>query len=628
VTKQLKKCESPFHGDWGKALGGTATKLCKELDKAARRVKKDTPFLAVEASTWRQMRTAAAILKRFKSGQKGVLLADDVGLGKTFVAALLAAVFAGTGKKVRVLAPNPLVKEKWLRDLRFIVDAVGHWQADTGVELGVNVVKSVAHSEKLHKGQIGVSTHGFAKAKLTVPCDLLIIDEAHRGSLSEREQALVNVLGKKLPKETQLLLLTATPFSIKPGALANLLKLCGAKEDCGEAIGAFGKKLDALHDDVKVEMKTLAEDLVAAAEKVAIKMRPFVIRHSALRLLPDAASPAGKELAKKELRALGRPETWEFGEIRAAAEDQELLVRMDRAQTLAGRWVHKRRGVTNDPRFHAGWAEYDERLQRLEGIIAHPKGKHPGELVVVRAHVKRMQELRDVMRKTGNGLHPKVELAAREIAAKATAGESVLVFCHHISTALEVGAAIHALRRKGWWVRLAVKIERDALNRKLVDPELEKLIVRTKEKVREALKDFSSGRLRVLVATDWLSEGLDMHEKCARLVHFEYSPSPLRTIQREGRLRRIRGGKGRLTSQPRTIYIGAPVFRGTRDEKLVEIMRDRIQAFDLLLGGVRAVGPDDDEDSHTGRVRQDVLKRVSEELQKKPRRLAMRLSVN
>ena len=36
-----------------------------------------------------------------------------------------------------------------------------------------------------------------------------------------------------------------------------------------------------------------------------------------------------------------------------------------------------------------------------------------------------------------------------------------------------------------------------------------------------------------------------------------------------------------------------PAFRGTRDEKLVQIMRKRIDCFSLLLGGARASKPDE-----------------------------------
>jgi len=43
----------------------------------------------------------------------------------------------------------------------------------------------------------------------------------------------------------------------------------------------------------------------------------------------------------------------------------------------------------------------------------------------------------------------------------------------------------------------------------------------------------------VLVVTDKLSEGIDLHRYCRHLIHYELDPSPIRTVQRNGRLRRV-----------------------------------------------------------------------------------------
>jgi superfamily II DNA/RNA helicase len=88
----------------------------------------------------------------------------------------------------------------------------------------------------------------------------------------------------------------------------------------------------------------------------------------------------------------------------------------------------------------------------------------------------------------------------------------------------------------------------------------------------------------VLVTTDRLSEGVDLHGFCRHLIHHELDPSPVRTIQREGRLRRVNSWAARSHRPIRILY---PGLLGTRDEKLVKIMRERLQQFDLLLGGIR-----------------------------------------
>ena len=87
-----------------------------------------------------------------------------------------------------------------------------------------------------------------------------------------------------------------------------------------------------------------------------------------------------------------------------------------------------------------------------------------------------------------------------------------------------------------------------------------------------------------LVVTDKLSEGIDLHRYCRHVVHYELDPSPMRTIQRNGRLRRVNCWAA-LTGQK--IHYAYPTFRGTRDHRLVQIMKKRIDSFSLLLGGVQ-----------------------------------------
>lgn len=88
----------------------------------------------------------------------------------------------------------------------------------------------------------------------------------------------------------------------------------------------------------------------------------------------------------------------------------------------------------------------------------------------------------------------------------------------------------------------------------------------------------------VLVSTDTLSEGVDLHRFCRHLIHHELDPSPVRTVQRNGRLRRVDSWASKVEKPIRVLY---PALMGTRDEKAVAIMRQRISQFDLLMGGVR-----------------------------------------
>ena len=100
---------------------GIAAKHWRFLTKPAAyqdRYRKEWPdeYPLLPEPTRRQFKTAAQILSRLRT-QKGLLLADDVGLGKTTVAALVAGVFAGRGKRVRVLAPNPAMARRWRKEM-------------------------------------------------------------------------------------------------------------------------------------------------------------------------------------------------------------------------------------------------------------------------------------------------------------------------------------------------------------------------------------------------------------------------------------------------------------------------------------------------------------------------------
>ena len=87
----------------------------------------------------------------------------------------------------------------------------------------------------------------------------------------------------------------------------------------------------------------------------------------------------------------------------------------------------------------------------------------------------------------------------------------------------------------------------------------------------------------VLVVTDRLSEGIDLHRYCRHLIHYELDPSPIRTVQRNGRLRRVNSWAA-VTGKP--IEYAYPAFRGTRDQLLVQIMKRRLDGMSMLLGGV------------------------------------------
>jgi len=670
------------------------------LDSAARYIERETGGLEIEPLT-RQFRTAKEILARLAAG-RGVLLADDVGLGKTTVGALVAWAVACQDKRVRIYAPNEVLRRRWAEELERHVPMLQQLGA------GYDRIKQ-GDVGKLKAGRIQVATHhalvkSHGNNEQRTACDLMIIDEAHRakGDGSAFNEALRN-LGDRAKRK---LILTATPFSIRLAELEQLLEFAGATElEAVRGYAAELKRLYSLGDGHEVAAER--RRLVRAARAAIEELQPYVIRHGI------------DDLSKSERLHFGAVADgrWEIPTEPATQEDIALLLRMDRLLQLAPERKGERR---NDPRFHIGWQHVGVELERArERADDHAAIRH------IKSATKALSARRSKP-------HPKVAAVGDAIRPLLDGGEKVLVFCHHRATANELLAALERTLRvpnlapggppekvwRGAWQSLLRNA--DPLAAPIIDwlctpglrwqiggwigdpastpralahqietkrprnaPAGVPTIVESARTLTEALLDPQStstrallksiakgthtfggkrsrfpGRLDeglramgawshdgqgeppstlytgkpdivlalfnspfgpdVLVTTDRLSEGVDLHRCCRHLIHYELDPSPVRTLQRNGRVRRV-GSWAALTERP--ICYAYPTFGGTRDEKAVGIMRQRIDAFGLLLGGVPSL--DDDSNDSEQSFAESVLRGARKDLESLNRRLCV-----
>lgn len=634
----------------------------------------------VPESTRRQFLTARDILARLngsngEEARRGILLADDVGLGKTTVAALVAWVVASAGEKrnVRILAPNDVMMRRWVEELR---SHVGPLQ-QCAKHLGVNS-KRVKDGKvgRLKGGSIQVVKHSYAASDYILDCDLLIVDEAHRAK--GEGTAFSSALKRQKKHARRVLILTATPFSIRLEELQRMLALVGGEATHGP-VRSFSRALDDLYSgNTARSPEVVAERLATKATAAVVALSTFVIRHGIDDLTDEQAS-------------FGDRADWDIDVPPAKPEELELTVRMDRALRVAKQDGSESSKATNDPRFHVGWRHFDAVRENLKSEA--PQFAEPAK-AVVENQLKSIKRLREVV-----GIHSKMEAVAAVVKSKVEEGEKVLLFCHHHATAQELTAHLASVLpkvtasqmpglpawRRAWngilepadeerneqalrdtfiewlcadliraqtwnWIRAASASEAnlaDALKKSsgrhhsgletvaeaaqrlyhaLLQSKSSRAVLRSAEDRLEILPG-ANGAARVLgvcqpsdnkkeeslflhnqqpdtvisifnspfgpdvlIVTDKLSEGIDLHRYCRHLIHYELDPSPIRTVQRNGRLRRVNSWAA-VTRQP--IRYTYPSFRGTRDHRLVQIMKKRIDSFSLLLGGVQDFDVDD-----------------------------------
>jgi SNF2 family DNA or RNA helicase len=163
-----------------------------------------------------QIETVRRVLRHFRGR---VLLADEVGLGKTIEACLLLREYLlrGLAKRILILVPSPLVSQ-WREELRskfhleFTVpprtpeaDRPEYWASRNQVLASLSFAKGSKRME----------------AVTASPWDLVIVDEAHHcKNRATQNWQLVNLL-----KRRHLFLLTATPVQNNLLELYNLLTL-------------------------------------------------------------------------------------------------------------------------------------------------------------------------------------------------------------------------------------------------------------------------------------------------------------------------------------------------------------------------------------------------------------------
>lgn len=642
-----------------------------------------------DPNAWkRELRTAKEIMRRLKR-QPGVLLADDTGLGKTWVAALAALAIGINGGRVLVLVPNKTMISKWEKDLYKVRSLL--WD-DSPVRIRLD-------ARRIREKNIALATHHqfFQDNFPNATADLLIVDEAHR---SKGDESMFRKKLKGQHKNFQgFLFLTATPFSISVKELISIINLVADENDAKrESIKAFAKFA------IEVQKGECNKDIDGAEEcwNCAVsELKPWVIRHTIANLGRDEKKIFGKRI------------DWEIIVPPADEKNIEILVRVDRLLNMKGgaKEINGIRG--SDPRFHVGWYYLRHLLaddlrkmdtqNKLPEVLKEKNEcvlKHVKNVGVIGKH--HIHEIREKLKKIDQ--HPKVNAVVDEVARRVVEDrEKVVVFCHHIATMHEVADALvknikptaNLQKRNGrafkklWsdvWnnllekdpylkdkgeLRQAVlkwtvcpafrrqvaswlplnKLEsekdlKDALrttpvhgmtNNKvpsilkavleLAHPERH-LLNNTENKEKEDEKETTPKIFDhihtpwdpvttaqsedldaqialfntpfgpdVLVATDRLSEGIDLHKCCRLLVHYEFDPSPIRIRQREGRIRRIKGWAQRIGEPIEYAY---PIFSKTRDELLVRIVKDRLERFDLLLGGASNVDIDN-IDNEAGR---------------------------
>jgi len=462
-----------------------------------------------------------------------LLIADDVGIGKTIEAGLVARELLDRGEvqRVAVLCP-PHLAEQWQMELRdkFNLDA----------EL---VLPSTARRLEQHCGlnqslfevyPYVIVSMDYIKSDrrreefLRACPELVIVDEAHtcaamtngRGTRHQRHQLL-----KGLADDTNrhLILVTATPHSGKADAFRSLLALLH------RGFADLPDDLAGAHNEA--HRRRLAAHLIQRRrgdiEHYLAADTPFPKReekeetytlHPDYKMLFERALRHAREIVREpEGGAFRQRVRWwsALALLRSLASSPAAAVETfrSRASGLSAESVEEAdeigRRTILDP--------IDD--EATEGVDVAPGGDLGDEGEEDKKNRRQLLEMARIAEGLCGEKDAKLQKAKRLVHDLLKDGFQPIVFCRFIPTAEYVAEELRKALSKG--------VEVAAVTGLLPPADREKRVL-----------DLAKADRRVLVCTDCLSEGINLQEIFDAVVHYDLSWNPTRHEQREGRVDR------------------------------------------------------------------------------------------
>ncbi len=468
-----------------------------------------------------------------------LLIADDVGIGKTIEAALIARELLdrGEARRLAVVCP-PHLCEQWQRELaeKFALHAV--------------VIRSgtIAQLERaLPPGDVSVFEHypamvvsiDFVKSDrrrdsfLRGCPDLVIADEVHTaaraggGEVAQQRHELLRALADDAGRH--LLLLTATPHSGVVDAFRSLLELLDpsfAKIELEHPSEAERRRL-ARHfvqrRRADVQRWLGQDDVTPFPSRDAREITYSLARSPEYRSLFEDIYAFARELVRDPVETTWRQRVRYWTALALlrcvmsspAAAEATLRARVGRIAEREGR------ESAVDDRYLANYVldlgdneapqDFDPTPVLEEGEAALPQNER-----------QRLQNFARRAAKLRGEADPKAAAVAAEVAGLLRVGYHPIIYCRYIATA----------------DYLAEELSRQ-LKREF--PRLHAISVtgaNSEEEREQRIAELSQSPVRLLVATDCLSEGINLQAAFDAVLHYDLPWNPNRLEQREGRVDR------------------------------------------------------------------------------------------
>ena len=480
-----------------------------------------------------------------------LLIADDVGVGKTIAAALIARELLDRGaiKRIGVLCP-PHLCEQWIRELdeKFHIEAA-LVQPSQMARLERRLPRPDLNVFQYYRHMVAsidfMKSERYRDTFLQNAPDLIIVDEAHaaarpRSDRGGAQQQQRHELLRRLAEDSErsIILATATPHS-------------GIEESFRSLLGLLDPALD------RPEMEPLPPAQVARRfvqrkrsdlrhwlgnetpfPERDSEERPYTMTPEYVRLYEDVRRycqelvSTGSEVRRQQQRVRYWAATAILRCLLSSPAAAEAMLRARRERQTGARLSVDGEALDLESLMTQVLDSADEEEPAdyvpAASLEEHAAGLREDEIARLDQFLQRARRL--------SGVDAKLAAVADAVDRLLREGFHPIVYCRFIATAEYV----------------AVELQR------LLEGSHSKLRVTSvtggdgnSEQRREIVEDLAAEPVRVLVATDCLSEGINLQQHFDAVVHYDLPWNPNRLEQREGRVDRY----GQRRSAVKTVLL-------------------------------------------------------------------------
>lgn len=523
--------------------------------------------------------------------QKGVILADEVGLGKTIEAGIVISQYwARRRRSMLIIAPASL-RQQWKQELweKFLIPAE---------LLDASTVNQLLGAPDREPAVL-LCSYEFAarnQAKLTRHWNLVIADEAHRLRNYWKGGKTAAALARVLQGADKALLLTATPLQNRLEELYGLVSVFDP--DYFHSLGAFRERY------IKGSALDLPERVAPIAKRTLRRNAEKYVRFTQRMPLTVEFEPSPDEIRLNQLidDYLQRDEIFAFNRSQLHLSAMILRKRLGSstyavASTIEGIADRLQEELTAGTRrngggfFLSGTDAGDLTSDERERFETTDWANDRLNFADPRVRTKVEQEIRDLRGFAELARSIKVNQKAvhlndalergfatlREIGAP----EKAIIFTD--STVTQRYIADH-LAETGWGDGLVLfngtnnSPEATAIYKQwLADNEGGDAVTGVPAADRrKALVDYFRDEGRIMIATEAASEGVNL-QFCSMLINYDLPWNPQRVEQRIGRVHRF--------GQKYNVVVANFSNKGnTAERRILELLTEKFQLFTSVFG--------------------------------------------